>query len=172
MSKSVGNHVALDEPPQEQFGKLMRLPDEMIVRYARLAAGRSEAACDQLARDLEAGRASAMDEKKRVAEEIVAIYHGGDAAANARENFERTVQRRELPSEMPEVVAKDVRRIVDVLTLAGFAQSRREAERLIRGGGVRLDGVPVDDPATPWSATEAVVVSVGARRFVKVLPAS
>ena len=171
MSKSVGNHVAIAEPPADQFGKLMRMPDEMVARYARLGAGWSDAACEELTREVAEGRTPPMDAKKRVAEAIVALYHGSAAAKAARENFERTVQRRELPDEMTEITLRDAHRLTDVLLQAGFAQSRREAERLVRGGGVRLDGVPADDPAMAWTATGAVVLSVGARRFARVVPA-
>ena len=170
MSKSLGNHIGLTDPPAEQFGKVMRLPDEMIARYARLAVGRSKAEADALQRGIDGGSVAPMDAKKDVAEDVVALYHGRDAARAARENFERTVQRRELPDEMPEVAAGDARRLIDVLVVAGFAASKREAERLIRGGGVRLDGVTADDPAAAWTATGPVVLSVGARRFVRVFP--
>jgi tyrosyl-tRNA synthetase len=170
MSKSVGNHIGLTEPPTEQFGKVMRIPDGMIARYARLAVCRSKAASDALERDLAAGLAPPMDEKKRLAEELVALYHGADAARAACENFERTVQRRELPAEMVELPAGGARRLSDVLVLAGFAQSRREAERLVLGGGVRLDGAPVRDPALAWTATGPVVLSVGSRRFARIVP--
>jgi tyrosyl-tRNA synthetase len=172
MSKSVGNHIGLTEPPEEQFGKMMRIPDELIVRYARLAVGRSQSECDALAQALAEGRAAPMDEKKRLAEELVALYHGADATRAARQRFERTVQHRELPEEMPELEVGDARRLSDVLLRAGFAQSRREAERLVLGGGVRVDGVPVHDAAMTWTATEPVVVSLGSRRFVRVLPAA
>lgn len=170
MSKSVGNHIGLTEPPTEQFGKVMRIADEMIARYAHLAVGRSKVASDALERDLAAGLVPPMDEKKRVAEELVALYHGADAARTARENFERTVQRRELPAEMTELSAGGARRLSDVLVLAGFAQSRREAERLVLGGGVRLDGAAVRDPSMAWTATNPVVLSVGSRRFARILP--
>jgi tyrosyl-tRNA synthetase len=170
MSKSVGNHVAIAEAPEDQFGKLMRVPDEMVARYARLGAGWTEAACEELTHEVTDGRTSPIDAKKRVAQAIVALYNGDDAAKAARENFERTVQRRELPDEMTEITLRDARRLTDVLVQAGFAQSKREAERLIRGGGVRLDGVPADDPAMMWTSTVAVVLSVGARRFARVLP--
>jgi tyrosyl-tRNA synthetase len=172
MGKSRGNYVALDEPAPEQFGKLMRIPDEMIARYAELAAFRSEADVGTLRAGLAAGTLAPMEEKKRLAEEIVARYHGPEAARGARERFEATVQRRELPAEMPEIVGTDVRRLSDVLLLAGFAPSRREAERLVRGGGVKLDGTAAADPNMPWTAREPVVLSVGARRFVRVLPGS
>jgi tyrosyl-tRNA synthetase len=170
MSKSVGNHIGLTESPVDQFGKAMRIPDELIVRYARLAAGRSQADCEALERALASGSAAAMDEKKRVAGDIVARYHGHEAARRAREHFEQTVQRREAPSEMPEVRVAGARRLAEVIIAAGFAQSRREADRLVRGGGVRLDGAVVDDPSLPWTATEPVVLSVGARRFARIVP--
>ncbi len=170
MSKSVGNHVAIAEPPADQFGKLMRVPDEMVARYARLGAGWAAAACEELTREVADGRTSPIDAKKRVAEAIVALYNGSTSAKAARENFERTVQRRELPNEMTEITLHDARRLTDVLVQAGFAQSRREAQRLVNGGGVKLDGVvcrPIR--AMAWTATGAVVLSVGARRFARVV---
>jgi tyrosyl-tRNA synthetase len=169
MSKSTGNHIGLTEPPEDQFGKVMRIPDEMIARYARLAAGGSRAAVEALERDLASGRAAPMEEKKRVAQEVVALYHGAEPAERARANFERTVQRRELPAEMATIEVGDARRLSEVIVRAGFAGSRREAERLVLGGGVRIDGMPVRDPATPWTATTPVVLSVGSRRFARIV---
>jgi tyrosyl-tRNA synthetase len=171
MSKSFGNYVGVAEPPAEQFGKLMKIPDELISAYACLAAFRSRADSERLATELAAGRASPMDEKKRLAEEIVARYHGTAAAAGARDYFERTVQRREVPSEnLEEIELGESKRVADVLVKAGFAESRRAAERLIAGNGVKIDGEPVRDPNAAWNAGSAAVLSVGSRRFVRVLP--
>ncbi|TAM61577.1 tyrosine--tRNA ligase [bacterium] len=173
MGKSLGNYVSLVEPAEQQFGKLMSLPDAMIPRYARLAAFRPQAVCDALAAGLAAGTVEPMQAKKALAEEIVALYHGHAEARTAREYFERTVQRREAPSEMPEFrLAAGPQRIADVLVKVGLARSKREAERLVAGGGVRLNGEPVAQAAAAWEAREAVVLSVGSRRFVKVLPPS
>jgi tyrosyl-tRNA synthetase len=171
MSKSLGNYVGVAEPAQEQFGKLMKIPDERIPDYARLAAFRSAADSVRLAEDLAAGRAKPMEEKKRIAQDIVARYHDPDAAARAREYFERTVQRREIPSgELDEIEAGECKRLAEVLVKAGFAQSRRAAERLISANAVKLDGDVVHDPNAQWSAAGPVVLSVGSRRFVRVLP--
>jgi len=162
MSKSTGNYVGLTEPPEVQFGKLMSIPDEMIPRYARLAAFRLEA--------LGTASAHPMDEKKRLACEIVARYHGAEAAKTAAEYFERTVQRKELPSKnVPELALGDARKVIDVLVAAGFAESKRAAERLISGNGVKVDGILVSDPKAPWPATGAAVLSVGSRKFVRIL---
>ncbi|HZT12835.1 MAG TPA: tyrosine--tRNA ligase, partial [Candidatus Baltobacteraceae bacterium] len=93
MSKSKGNYVGLTEPAEQQFGKMMRISDDMLPTYARLAAFRSAADVEALTAALRDGRAHPMDEKKRLAQEVVARYHGADAAKSAREYFERTVQR-------------------------------------------------------------------------------
>jgi tyrosyl-tRNA synthetase len=159
------------EDARSQFGKLMRIPDEMIPRYARLAAFRPESECLQLAAALGSSSAHPMDEKKKLAEEIVARYHGAAAAKNAREYFEQTVQRRELPTEdVPEISAGDARRVSDVLVAAGLAESKRAAERLISGNGVKVDGVVISDPRAPWTQKQPATISVGARKFVRVLP--
>lgn len=170
MSKSKGNYVGLTESPEQQFGKLMRITDEMMPRYARLGAFRSIAEVENLQSGLTSGALHPMDEKKRLAEEIVARYNGADAAKAARAYFERTVQRRELPSDVPEMALAGARRVTDVIVAAGFAESKRAAERLISGNGVKVDGILVDDPRAAWSATQPAVLSVGSRKFVKVLP--
>src|SRR5262249_22135653 len=171
MSKSLGNYVGITEPANDQFGKLMKIADELIPTYARLAAFRSQAECDRLASGLVSGDVNPMEAKKDVALAVVARYHGAEAAAAARENFERTVQRKELPSgDLPELSAGNAVRIVELLVKAGFAESRRAAERLISGNGVKVDGIVVSDPKAVWTASEAAVLSVGSRKFVRILP--
>jgi tyrosyl-tRNA synthetase len=171
MSKSLGNYVGVTEAPREQFGKLMKLPDELMPDYARLAAFRPRAEAERLAADLAAGRANPMHEKKRLAQEIVARYHGDAAAVAAREYFERTVQRRELPQDdIAEMPLGECKRVAEVLVKAGFAESRRAAERLIQGSAVKIDGEPVRDTGTLWTAARPAVLSVGSRRFIRVLP--
>jgi len=93
MSKSLGNYVGLTEPPETQFGKLMSIPDDLIVTYARHAAFRSRIDVEHLRTELAGGRVNPMTEKKRLAQEIVTRYHGAEGAAGALEFFERTVQR-------------------------------------------------------------------------------
>ena len=170
MSKSTGNYVGLTDAPEVQFGKLMSIPDELIARYARLGAFRAEADCLNLATALGSGSAHPMQEKKRLATEIVTRYHGAEAAKTAAEYFERTVQRKELPSEnVPEIALGEARKIVEVLVAAGFAESKRAAERLISGNGVKVDGILVSDPKALWPPAQAAVLSVGSRKFVRVL---
>lgn len=170
MSKSFGNYVGIDEPASQQFGKLMRIGDELIPVYARLAAFLPQPECDRLASSLREGSTDPMAAKKTLAQTIVARYHGADAARRAREGFEATVQRKELPESIPEIAGAGATRLVELMLRAGLAESKRAAERLISGGGVKLDGIVVNDPKAPWAANAPVVLSVGSRKFVRVLP--
>jgi len=170
MGKSKGNYVALLEPARDQFGKTMRIPDELIARWARLADFRSQAECDALARAIRDGTRSPLDEKKKLAQAIVARYHGAGAAREARDYFERTIQRREVPADMPELRLGSLEKVADVIVAAGFAESKRAARQLISEGAVRVDGVPLGEPAARWTAAGPAVLQVGSRRFVRVLP--
>ncbi len=174
MGKSKGNYIGLVEPASEQFGKLMSLPDEMLPRYAMLAAFRSSEDVETLRAGLVSGALHPMIAKKDLAEEIVARYHGATGARSARDRFEATVQRGEVPADMRELAADGGwRTVADVLLASAFAASKREAERLIAGNGVKLDGAVVSDPRQSWIAPAApVVLSVGSRRYVRILPAS
>jgi tyrosyl-tRNA synthetase len=170
MSKSTGNHIPLTDPPNEQFGKVMRVPDEALARYARLAAAWSAEETERMVHGIAAGTLAPMDEKKRIAAAVVTLYHGAEAARAARDHFERTIQRGELPLEIPERRFDGLRSLVEVVVAAGFAESKRAAQRLIGEGAVRVDGIPITDPKAPWSAESHGVVQVGARKFVRILP--
>jgi len=169
MSKSTGNHIGLTDTANDQFGKVMRVPDEVLGRYARLAAGWSSAETERMLRAIADGSLAPMDAKKRIAEAVAAVYHGPDAARAARDYFERTIQRGELPADIPERHFAGVRTLVDVVVAAGFAESKRAAQRLIAEGAVKVDGMAVSDPKALWSADTSAVLSVGARKFVRVL---
>lgn len=171
MSKSKDNYVGIAEPAREQFGKLMRIRDEMIPRYARLAAFRTASGAAALEAGIASGSMHPMEEKKRLAADVVALYHGADAARDAREYFERTVQQRQLPqSGVAEFRSGGLRRVAEIMTAAGLAESKRAAERLISGKGVRIDGILVTDPRAAWGAAGPAVLSVGSRKFVRVIP--
>ena len=170
MSKSLGNHIGLTDPPNDMFGKTMRIPDELLPRYARLAAWWPADRVRRLEEDLRASGLSPMDEKKRVAEDLVALYHGPDAARAARDWFERTIQRGEIPVEIPELPLAGRTKLVDLIVAAGFAESKRAAARLLGEGGVRIDGAVVSDPGARWTAPGAAVLQVGSRKFVRIVP--
>ncbi len=170
MGKSKGNYVGLTEPPNEQFGKVMSIPDELIPRWARLADFRSAAECDALARGIADGSRSPRNEKQLLAQAIVARYHGPQAGRDARAYFERTFVRKEIPADVVAVPLGAAEKVVDVIVAAGFAESKRAAQRLIGEGAVRIDGLTVSDPAARWTAAEPVILQVGSRKFARIVP--
>lgn len=170
MSKSLGNHIGLTDPPNDMFGKTMSIPDALLVRYARLAAWWPSREVDALRAGLDAGTRSPMDEKKRIAGDLVTLYHGSAAAEAARGWFERTIQRGEIPAEMPELPLDGRSKLTDLLVAAGFADSKRAATRLLGEGAVKVDGSTVTDPGARWTARAPAVLQVGSRKFVRILP--
>lgn len=170
MGKSKGNYIALTESPNEQFGKAMRIPDELIARWARLADFRSQADCDVIERGIRDGSRVAMDEKKGVAQSIVARYHGAAAGREARDYFERTIQRKERPADadIEELFLANPGKIVDVIVAAGFADSKRAAQRLVIDRAVRVDGDVVTDGGAAWPEQAICLLQVGPRRFIRI----
>ncbi len=162
MSKSLGNYVGIEEPPKEQFGKLMRISDALMWRYYELLTDE----------DLDALKAlHPMEAKKRLAFGIVARFHGEAAAREAQAHFERVFSRRELPEEMPEkeVAAEDAEGVwvARALVQAGLVASTSEAVRLIRQGAVRVDGARVEDKDMRLAPGGPYVVRAGKRRFAR-----
>jgi tyrosyl-tRNA synthetase len=170
MSKSLGNYIGVAEPPQVQFGKVMRIADELIPVYARLAAFRPVAECDRLTAALRDGLADPMEEKKKLAQEIVARYHGAEAGRKAREYFERTIQRKEIPEDALREYRSCSASVASIVAGAGLAASKREAERLIAQKAVKIDGAPVTDRNARWEAQRPAVFSVGSHKFIRVVP--
>ena len=167
MSKSTGNFIGLDEAPEEQYGKAMSIPDAVLGNYFQLATNLDRAEVAATVEGLAAGERDPMAEKKRLARTIVTELHGEAAAARAEAHFERTVQRREEPEEMPEAPAREGQALIDVIVEAGAAPSRREARRLFEHGAVTVDGEPVADGRE--AARIGTRVRVGKRRWLRIV---
>ena len=166
MGKSLNNYVALREPPRDMFGKIMSIPDAVLERYWRLATTASEA---EIARQLARGP---RDAKVALATAIVALYHGAEPARAAREHFDKTVVNKELPDEMPSfaVSADDAgATLAKMLVLVGFAQSNRDAQRLVQQGAVKVDGERIDDPRRIEKPWRGKVLQKGNHQFVKLV---
>jgi tyrosyl-tRNA synthetase len=163
MSKSLGNAIGIHDPPADMYGRIMAISDELMLRYIELLS-RSAARPDP--------RQQPMAAKQALAAEIVARFHGAEASGKAAEEFAQRFQRRELPSEIPEVRWKGDGGTVWVMRLiteAGLAKSNSEARRLVTQGGVRLDGEPVKDPQLEVPCRGSVLVEVGKRRITRVV---
>jgi len=170
MSKSLGNHIPLNSPPEDMYGKVMSVPDAAMGDYFRLVTRWTPIEIDQIETDMASEKLHPRDVKMRLAREIVEIYHGEQAGELAEGAFRRVFQEREIPEDMEEIVFESGQTLVKIMQEVGFASSSSEARRLIKQGGVRLDGITQDDPHKILDTLNPQVLQVGKRRFVKLLP--
>jgi len=170
MSKSYGNYIAFNDPPDEMYGKLMSIPDHLIVKYMRLLTDLPEDQVNEYEKAMEERKINPRDVKMVLAFEITKFFHGEEKATEAQERFVKVFQKRELPDEMPEVYLEGETSIVELLVRIGAVSSRSEAKRLIEQGGVYLDDTRVEDIRFVLEPVKECVLKVGKRRFYKIRP--
>lgn len=170
MSQSLGNGIFIDDPPNEMFGRLMSIPDPLIVDYARLAAWRPTAEVDALAAGLAGGTVHPNAAKREMAGQVVDLYHGLGAGKEAEASFDRQFKEHQIPEDVPAFALAVASTGIVELVASAFGVSKGEARRLIGQGGVRLDGERVDDADAVWEAArlDGRVLQAGKRRFVRI----
>lgn len=174
MSKSLGNYVGVTEPPQEMFGKLMSIPDEVLPHYFALLTDEGFEGAQRIDDAMQSGERHPMDVKKELARRIITRYHSEADADAAQAEFEQVFSRGEKPSEMPDlpVEACDIAEgrvwIVKLVRSCGGASSNSEARRLIQGGAVRLNDQRIDDESANVEVADGDILQVGKRTFAKV----
>ena len=170
MSKSLGNYIAIDEPPNEMFGKIMSISDELMWRYFELLSFRPMTEIEGFQQEVEAGK-NPRDIKFILAEELVDRFHEAGAGKTAREEFISRFQKGAMPDEIEEksVLASDgYIPIGNLLKDAGLVTSTSEAMRMIKQGAVRIDGERITDPKMALAVESVHIYQVGKRRFAKV----
>lgn len=176
MSQSLGNYIGISEPPDEMFGKVMSLPDELMISYFVLCTDLPLEEVHAIEAGLKAGRLHPMEIKRRLAREIVTLYHSPEAAERADEQFLHIFSRRELPEEVPERVipAHLIREdgtllLANLIAAIGFAPSNSEARRLLQSGAVELDGQRIEEPTAVFNAEQLQdrLLRVGKHRFAR-----
>ena len=171
MSKSLGNYIGISEPPEEIYGKVMSIADEIMPDYFHLATRLSYEEAGRIVAGYKEGSLHPRDVKMRLAREIVALYHGAEAAARAEEGFKQVFQRGELPAEMAlfKFSVQGAPDLVSLLVETGLASSKSEARRLVRQGGVRVNRRQVKKMETCWRAPAELILQVGKRKFARVI---
>jgi tyrosyl-tRNA synthetase len=170
MSKSLGNYIGIAESPEEMFGKLMSISDPLMWRYLELLSAEPLTTLGQWKKEVQAG-ANPRDVKMRLAQEMVARFHGADAARRAHDGFVARFQKGQLPDDMPEIEVAGGGKAIGIPRLlkeAGLVESTSEALRLIRQGGVRIDGEKLEDPELEVAPGRSYVFQVGKRRIARV----
>lgn len=171
MSKSLGNYIGVNDPPDEMYGKVMSIPDEIMLEYYKLATDLEHRELEKIAENLKEGRVNPRDLKMRLAREIVKLYHGSDEALKAEEKFIRIFQKKDLPDEIPIFEVNDEKIwLPKLITLVGFSSSNSEALRMLKQGAVKINGEKIID-ATDIEIRSPFILQVGKRKFVKVINA-
>lgn len=174
MSKSLGNYIGVDEPPNEIYGKAMSIPDELMVKYFELVTDLSSEEVDQIKQGLADGTLHPRDAKMKLAFTLVEMYHGTEAAKEAEEHFRTVFQKRELPDEIEEVTLSPEETqeghigIIPLLVRLKLVSSNSEGRRMVQQGGVRINQVKVEDPFAQLRLEDGMVVQVGKRKFARV----
>jgi tyrosyl-tRNA synthetase len=171
MSKSLGNHIGITEPPGEIFGKIMSISDELMWRYIELLSLEARQKIEAKKQAVLQG-SNPRDIKFDFAQEIVERFHGRNAAQLAAKDFIARFRNHEAPSDMPSVSIRTVGRsalgIAQVLKQGQLVTSATEASRLVEQGGVKIDGEKVTDKALTLSSGRTYVIQVGKRKFARV----
>ena len=177
MSQSLGNYIAISDPPDEMFGKLARIPDEQIATYRLLTLDffRDASEAERVEQGLADGSLDPWEEKRRLAREVVDLYHGDGAGSAAEARFDQVHRDHEVPDQIPsKAIPPDL--IVDgrvylpkLLAVLGLAESASRARSVLDQGGVRLDGQPQTDVEAPVERLRGAVLQVGRRRFVRLV---
>jgi tyrosyl-tRNA synthetase len=191
MSKSLGNYVGITEAPGEIFGKIMSIPDELMWSYYELVTDRAPQEITALKQEVASGKLHPMDAKMRLAQEVIAGFHGKDAARKAAENFQRVFRERLAPEEMQEIrltrrsdgflvtqtrdaalqVISASPKWPQLLKYLSQAESISEAARIVEQGGLEINGKIVKNPTAKLDTTKdaSYDVRVGKRKFLRII---
>ncbi|MEE2776160.1 MAG: tyrosine--tRNA ligase [Acidobacteriota bacterium] len=168
MSKSVGNAIALEDLPKEIYGRTMSIPDELMWNWCIHLTEQPEAEIESRKAAVASGELHPKEVKMELARQLVAQFHDDDAATEAEREFESVFRGGGVPDDVPSHAAVQGKTIVAIIADAGLATSKSEARRLIRQGGVSIDGEKVADPfLVPDKRDEPYLVKVGKRRFAR-----
>ena len=170
MSKSLGNYIGINEPPQEMFGKTMSISDDLMWRYYELLTDLRPDEIATLRAQAASGKRNPRDLKVELAKRIIADFHSPAEADEAEEEFVRRFRNKETPDEVEEKVAQPGKwKLVDLLNVIGLTPSKAEARRLIEQGGVQVNGERQTQPDCDVEILEEpILIKIGKRRFYSV----
>lgn len=169
MSQSLGNDISITESADNQFGKIMSIPDNLIMHYWELATNKPKEEIDTISKLLKQKNTNPRDIKIELGKAIISIYHGKSAANKAADRFKAVFQKREMPKNIPVLkLAKQKIGIVDFLVESKLVSSKSEARRMLMQRAVKVNQELIQDPHWQISISPGVIIQVGKRKFVKI----
>ncbi len=171
MSKSLGNYIGIDEEPEEVFGKTMSIPDKLIYSYFELVTDVSLTELKEIKKKLENPRLNPMLLKRHLARTLVRMYHSAQAPEQAEKHFDLIHRQHDIPENMPEfTLTKTAKRLIDIMVESGLVIGTGEARRLVRQGGVKLQGETIHDELLEIQPGTEQIIKIGKRKFLKIIP--
>ncbi|MGM0508805.1 MAG: tyrosine--tRNA ligase [Fusobacteriota bacterium] len=171
MSKSLGNYIGLKDEPNDMFGKVMSISDELMIKYYKMVTEIPLEKIEKMVEDIKNGDYHPMNAKKYLAREIVKMYHGEEEAKKAATFFNQKFSKNEVPDDLPEVqVKEDKINIIDLIySKLEFSESKSQAKRLIKGNAVSIDGKKIKDIWKDVEIKDGMVIKVGKKRMAKLI---
>ena len=169
MSKSYNNHIPLNEPPEEMYGKIMSIPDILISKYFQLAADTNRNELEQINADLNNPEINPRDLKRKLARKIIALYLDKDAAIKGENYFDKIFVNKGIPENIPEISIKKISYLIDILNEQKIVSSKTEGRRMIRQNAVRINGEICNDIQFQIDSEKEYIIKVGKRRFLKII---
>jgi len=170
MSKSLNNYIAVYDSPKDKYGKVMSIPDSIIINYFKYATNLDAKEISKIEKQLSNDNVNPKIIKQRLAREIVKLYHGEMPAKEAEQEFEKVFSKSQIPSDIPEFKTdKDKEWIIRLLTKTKLVTSASEARRMLKQGAVSIDGEKINSTDIDIDIKNGMVIKVGKRRFCKIV---
>ncbi|MEW9093813.1 MAG: tyrosine--tRNA ligase [Clostridiaceae bacterium] len=167
MSKSLGNYIGIYESAKDMYIKVMQLPDELIIKYFELATDIHPDEINDIKEELKKEEVNPRDIKMRLAREIVTLYHNTEEASIAEEYFKNLYQKNEVPEDILEILIEKNTNLIEAIVLSGFVSSNSEVRRLIKQGGVKLNGGIISVYSDIILSNNDIVI-IGKRKMFKI----
>ena len=166
MSKSYDNYIGFSDSPSDMYGKTLSIPDDLIIKYFEYCTRVLDFETIKL--DFEKGNVNPRDLKRRLAREIVEIYHTKQKAFKAEEDFDNLFIKKDIPDNIPEITLEEDSKLLDIMLNHAMVTSKGEGKRMIKQGGVKLNDVKISDLNTNVSKGSESILKVGKRKFLKI----
>ena len=170
MSKSYDNYIAFNDSPEDMYGKVLSVPDELIIKYYKLITNASYKDIKDFEFNLKSDKISPRDLKRKLAREIVSIYYDDKLSSYAEETFDKIFVKKSIPENIPEISIDNDVKIVNLAKNKGLVESNSEIRRLIKQGAVKVNGVSIEDINYMISCKQQSIIKIGKRKFLKVNP--
>ena len=169
MSKSYDNYIGLSDSPADMFGKVLSIPDEMIIKYLTLTTNLAMSEVEDIRERMEAGE-NPRDFKRLLGRELVKVYYNEAAGIAAQEAFDQLFIKKDVPDEMPELtISDDGETLLSLLDKSGLFASKGEIRRLVKQNAVSVDGEKIKDEFMPFRTAGTFVIKAGKRKFVRII---